>query len=465
MKSNFNKIYLDYAATTPVDSAVLHAMRPYFFEKFGNAGSLHSFGQEAIAAVDRSRDCLARAISAEFREIIFTSSATEANNLALRGIPLLSQPKADQPPAGKEGLGEVLRVEKQNPSQPPLAVPAEASARRRGKGRGAPRVIVSAIEHESVLETARALERHGVEVIYLPVNKAGVVDLKKLKASLNENTILVSIMYVNNEIGTVQPIAEIAKVIQEFKVQKVITPPSLPSPPSASLAFDGERGGDPYPLFHVDASQAFQFFDCDVNKLGVDLMTLSSHKIYGPKGAACLYIRDTGAYPLSTIHYPLLFGGGQEFGFRSGTENVPAIVGFAKAVELASSMREKELRRVAEVHNYFWRGIKKIFPEAQINGVGEVVSSQKLVVGAPHILNVYFPNHAAQDVLTRLDLAGIAASSGSACRSRAMESSYVIEALGYSKTRAKASVRFSFGRQTTKKEIDATLKVLKEILK
>jgi cysteine desulfurase len=386
------RIYLDYAATTPVDPAVLRTMQPYFTEKFGNPGSLHSFGQEAIAAIDRSRETIAKLIGAEFREIIFTSSATEANNLALRGII-------------KKARQKILR----------------------------PRIIISAIEHESMLETAHDLERDGVEVIYVSVSRQGIIDLKKLKASLDERTVLVSIMYANNETGTMQPVAEIAKMIGEVKNKKL-----------------------GYPLFHTDAAQAFQFLNCNVQELGVDLMTLSSHKIYGPKGAAALYIRGNSGKTQDAILHPLTLGGGQEYGLRSGTENVPAVVGFAKAAELAVAVRAKESKRIEKLRTHFWRGIKKIYPKAELND-GESLSVQRL----PSILSVYFPAHAAQDLLTKFDIAGLAASSGSACRSRAFESSYVIEALGYPKSRARSSVRFSLGRPTTAGEIAEALKIMK----
>ncbi len=373
------RIYLDYAATTPVDPAVLHAMQPYFSTKFGNPGSLHSFGQEAIGAIDQSRETIARSIGAGFREIIFTGSATEANNLALRG------------------------------------------AVRAGDGNRRPRIIVSAIEHESVLEAARDLERDGVEVIYLPVNRNGAVGLAELKKSLNDRTALVSVMYANNEIGSIQPIAEIAKIIHDHS---------------------------PKIIFHTDAVQAFQFLDCNVRGLGVDVMTISSHKIYGPKGAGALYVRK------GVNIQPITAGGGQEFGLRSGTENAPAIVGFAKAVERADVARKKECTRVAALHRELWRGIKKIYPKTEINGDAAL----------PNILNIYFPGLAAQDLLTRFDLAGLAVSSGSACRSRAMESSYVIEALGYSKERAKSSVRFSLGRPTTTGDIKGALNLFSKII-
>jgi cysteine desulfurase len=241
------KIYLDYAAATPVDPRVLRAMQPYFSKKFGNAGSLHSFGQEAIRALDAARETIAHCIGADFQEIIFTGSATEANNLILRGV--------------------MSRLPK-------------------------PRIIISSIEHESVLGTARSLKNDGADVICLPVDKTGLVDLKKLRASLNKNTILVSIMYANNEIGTVQPIVEVTKIVASFK--NLRSSPSVLHPP----------------FFHTDASQAFQFLRCDIRSLGVDFMTLSSHKIYGPKGAGALYVKQGANIS------PMLTGGNQEFGVR-----------------------------------------------------------------------------------------------------------------------------------------------------
>jgi len=380
------RIYFDYAAGTPVDPAVLRAMKPYFTEKFGNPGSVHAFGQDAIAAVDMSREAIAKAIGAGFRDIVFAGSATEANNLALRGV-----------------------VEK---------------FRETNKAR--PRIIISSIEHESVFQTARDLERTGIDVICIPVDKHGIVDLKKIKESLTNDTALVSVMYANNEIGTIQPISEISKIVRGFRDKNV------------------------YPILHTDAAQAFQFLDCDVNKLGVDLMTISSHKIYGPKGIGALYSQN-----IKNLR-PAITGGGQEFGLRSGTENVPAIVGFAKAVELATAARAAESMRIAVLRDDLWGGIKKIFPNAEVNGQEE--NSGKL----PNILNVYFPGNAAQDILTKFDLNGLSASSGSACRSRAIESSYVIEALGYGKVRARSSIRFSLGRPTTKEEVAAGLEIIKK---
>jgi cysteine desulfurase len=414
------RIYLDYAASTPVDSRVAAAMKPYFSEKFGNPGSVHSFGQEAIAALDASRETIAKAIGAEFREMVFTGSATEANNLALRGV--VRGAMSHEPRVGKN---------------PRTFVPPASCLM--------PRVIISAVEHESVLETARELEKEGVEVIYLPVNKNGAVNLRALKASLNDRTVVVSVMYANNEIGTIQPIAEIAEIISDYR--------------NAKLSKSRNPEISKYPFFHTDAAQAFQFLDCGVKKLGVDMMTLSAHKIYGPKGVGCLYMRQspvTDSRPLATI----ITGGGQEFGMRSGTENVPSIVGFAKAVELSSSSLVRANKRIGELRDHLWRGIKSICPKTELNGSAIRVGRSATI---PGILNVYFPGREAQDILTRLDLRGIAASSGSACRSRALETSHVIMALGYSKERAKASVRFSLGRPTTKNEIDAAVRAMKNI--
>lgn len=384
------RIYLDYAATTPMDKEVLKAMAPYFSGKFGNPGSIHSFGQEAIAAIDESREKIAKAIGADFREVIFTGSATEANNLALRGV-IRAAAKTAKPPY---------------------------------------QIIISSIEHESILETARGLEKEGVEIIYLPVDKQGFVDLKKLKESLNERTILVSIMYANNEIGIIQPIKEIAEVINNYKKEKQIA----------------------HPLFHTDAVQAFQFLNCDVNDLGVDLMTLSAHKIYGPKGIGLLYARTIS--PKSYAPNPIITGGGQEFGLRSGTENVPAIVGFAKAIELAEKNREKEFKRIAELSAYFWKELKKICPKAEINGA--------IINKLPNILNIYFPNQNADELLMKLDLNGVAVSSGSACSARATKISHVLKAIGLPENKIKSSLRFSFGKFTTKKEITQAIRALRQ---
>jgi cysteine desulfurase len=408
------RLYFDHAASTPVDPRVLRAMRPYFSREFGNPGSLHSFGQQAIAAVDASRESLGKLIGAKhFREIVFTSGATEANNLALRGAVEFYKKYH----AGGAGAADATR----------------------------PRVIISSIEHESVIETARVLEESGVEVIRLPVNKEGVIEIVALKEALNERTVVVSVMHVNNEVGTIEPLREIKFMIDAFRKD-------LPGVDEAHPAA--------YPLFHTDAAQSFPYLYCDVALLGVDMMTLSAHKMNGPKGVGALYVRrdekafpETGGFPLTAQ----VSGGGQEFGVRSGTENVPGIVGFARAAELAAAARGKNATRVAALRDELWRRIKSSAPDAEINGPAGDAK-------APHILNIYFPAHAAQDLLTRFDRAGLAASSGSACRSRAVESSYVIEALGYDKVRAGSSVRFSLGKETTKREVVKAARIIKKAL-
>jgi cysteine desulfurase len=438
------RLYFDYAASTPVDPLVECAMRPYFLEKFGNAGSLHSFGQEAMTAIDRSRETIAEALGADFREIIFTGSATEANNLALRGV--------------------------------------IKSFKRRTTGVSRPRLVVSSIEHEAVLETARDMEKDGAEVVYVAVNKEGVVDLKKLADALNERTILVSVMYANNEIGTIEPMQEVSKLISEFRKRKI---ENRSKKNSKSYFLNSNF----YPLFHTDAVQAFQFLDCNVKKLGVDphtkrastpsaadfnnarygvgvdLLTISAHKIYGPKGIGALYVRqETGdkrqGLRGSMSHVagclsPIVTGGGQEFGMRSGTENVPLVVGFAEAVRLLAKSRERDSERIAKLRDFLWRGIKKVFPKAELNGPAS--GSSRL----PNILNVCFTGHRSEDLLVKFDLAGLAVSAGSACRGRANRPSHVISALGYPRERALGSIRFSLGRPTTKKEVDAALKIIK----
>ncbi len=470
MTKTKGKIYLDYAATTPVDEKVFQAMRPYFGAKFGNPGSLHSFGQEAIGAVDLSREIIAKAIGAEFREIVFTGSATEANNLALCGVLEGYRLKVLGYRDGEFNNGLIPNTYKLKP-----------------------RLIISAVEHESVLETARVLEKEGVEIIIIPVNKNGIVDLVKLKEALNEQTVLVSIMYANNEVGTIQPLSEIISIINDFRKRKheALNSKSETNSNVQNLKYRKtsglEFGNSLFPFFHTDAVQALQFLDCNVNNLGVDLMTISAHKIYGPKGVGALYIKNNnlGNPFISAI----VSGGGQEFGLRSGTENVPNIVGFGKAVELAEKNREKEARRILELKRRLWSGIKKICLKAEVNGKspafayqlrqGKQMANSKAQITKngtpddwrlascclPNILNVYFPDYKAEEIMVGLDLAGVAVSSGSACSSRAAKASHVVAALGYSEERARRSVRFSLGRPTTIKEIDATIKIFKNLIR
>lgn len=421
-------LYLDYAATTPVDRRVVAAMRPYFSDVFANAGALHWQGQRASAAVFKSRQTIAQAIGAHYQEIIFTGSATEANNLVLRGV--------------------VKSVRYQVP------------AIKR------PRIVVSTIEHESILETCRDLaapilgaslaqhgrEQEGVEVVYIPVNRDGIVDLEKLAAALNGRTILISIMYVNNEVGMIQPISKISEIVRNFREVK-----SQRSNVKSSEAV--------YPLLHTDAVQAFQYLDCDVNNPsaggGVDFMTLSAHKIYGPKGIGALYIRSQRSNVKSQKFggdsiAPIITGGGQEYGLRSGTENTPSIVGFAKAVEINEKLRKSETKRIAALRDYLLRGFKKINSKIIPNG--------SIKERIPNNLNIYFPGHLTADLLIKLDLAGIAVSPGAACSARVMRPSYVLEAMGLPHQRCVGSLRITLGRQTKREDLNRFLSVLKGII-
>ena len=458
------RYYFDYAATTPVDPQVEKAMRPFWSDTFGNPGSLHYFGQKASAAVFLSRKKIADILGCSYEEIIFTGSATEANNLVLRGVVRAFYQRI----TNQERISEFVNSESIRYSLIK------------------PKIIVSAIEHESILATARDLELSGeVELVVLPVNRGGIVDLERLKKELDERTILVSIMYANNEMGVIQPISEIAKIIKNFRNRLgIMNNESRIMERGKSIIHNSSFI---IPLLHVDASQTFNYLPCNVDELGidphtkrelvpgaqkkddsrygvgVDLMTLSSQKIYGPKGIGALYVRDhqriTNQKRINefvnskSIRYsliePMVTGGGQESGLRSGTENVPAIVGFAKAVEIADKLRLKENKRLKELRDYFLKQLKKLSIKTEVNGQME----NRL----PNNLNIYFPDKKAEDLLIKLDLAGFAVSAGSACSARVNQPSYVIKALGYSEERALNSLRITFGRQTNKKDIDKLL--------
>lgn len=381
-------IYLDYAASTPLDSAALKAMQLYYSTVFGNPSAIHLAGQSASAALHEARTQVAEAIGAGYRDVFFTGSATEANNLVLRGV-----------------VGRAVK-----------------------SVTGPLKILISAIEHESIRAVCADLKGVcDIEVVDIPVDNLGTIDLKSLKNSLDERVVLVSVQYANSEIGTVQPIAEIGRIVKGFRKDGV------------------------YPLFHTDAAQAFQYESCDVSVLGVDCMTLSAHKAYGPKGIGALYVRNPD------ILVPQIVGGGQEYGIRSGTENVPAIVGFGFAAETVIALREKESARVAALRDRLWEGIRGIVPDAELNGA-PTDGSRRL----PNNLSVYFPGHSAQDLCIELDMMGIAVSPGTACSSRTAEPSYVIEALGFSGDRPSSSIRFSLGRQTTLREIDQVIAVFKK---
>jgi cysteine desulfurase len=361
-------------------------MRPYFLEKFANPGSLHSFGQEAVRAVDESREKIARALRVDFRQIIFTSSATEANNLAL--------------------LGRLQAFKEKNPNM-------------------RPRLVISAVEHESVLEPAQEMKKLGVDVMLLPVDEKGRVLRDALKKSLSPETFLVSVMYANNEVGTVEGVEELVKIVKNY---------------------------DSKITFHTDAAQAFGYLDIYPEEIGVDILTVSSHKIHGPKGAAALFVKDV------SFLRPMFYGGGQEFGLRSGTENVPALVGFAAAAELCVTERANACPETLALSERFLRKIRDVY-NVSVNG--EDLSGPGRL---PHILNLYFPGETAEALLTAFDLKGLAASSGSACRARALTPSHVLRAMGLSRERISGSVRFSFDKFLGETDIDRGVKIISETL-
>jgi len=373
------KIYLDYAATTPLDPRVLRVMLPYFSEKFGNTMSLHSFGQEAKEALEESREVVANLMGAKPNEIIFTSSATESNNLALKGIAL----------ANKD------------------------------KGR---HIIISPIEHPCVMESAKWLESQGFEITRLKVDKYGLVDLQELQKAIKKETILVSIMHANNEIGTIEPIEEIGKICKERGI-----------------------------YFHTDAAQSFGKIPIDVNKMNIDLLTASSHKMYGPKGAAALFIRE------GTKIEPLIHGGGHESGLRSSTVNVPGILGFAEACRICKKEMKREGERLTKLRDKLIKGVLRKIPGSHLNG-----HPQKRL---PNNANFWFAFVEGESMVIQLDLLGIAASTGSACSSAKLEPSHVLLAIGLRPEQAHGSLRLTLGRWTKEKDIDYVLKVLPEIIK
>lgn len=406
------RVYLDYAATAPVKKEVLEAMLPYLTEKFGNPSSLHSFGQEARSAVDESRKKIADFLNCDISEIIFTSGGTESDNMAIRGVIL--------------GLGVRLK-----------------SSSNQIK----PHIITSQIEHHAVLRTCQHLEKNGlVEVTYLKPNRDGIIETKKVKAAIKENTVLVSTMYVNNEIGTVQPIREIGKMIEKVNRER--------------STVNGQRI-----YFHTDAVQATEYQNMNVDYLHVDLLTISGHKIGAPKGIGALYLKK------KTPFLKMIFGGEQEMNQRSGTENVAGIVALGEAIEIVKSQKSikfiksqgtrgiffENIKRIQELQNYFIKIIFKEISEVELNGSKENRS--------PNNVNFYFKYIEGESILLNLDLVGIAASSGSACTSQSLEPSHVLVAVYNDPQRAHGSIRFTLGDKTTKKEIDYTVEKLKIIVK
>lgn len=378
-------IYFDYAATTPVDPRVVKAMLPYFSEKFGNTMSVYSFGQEVKGVLEKSRKTVADFIKAKPKEIIFTASATESNNLALKGVALANK--------------------------------------SRGKN-----IIISPIEHPCVLESVRWLEKQGFEITILPVDKYGLVDPEVLRKAIRENTILVSIIHASNEIGTIQPIEELGKIVSSFKLE------------NENCA----------PYFHTDAAQSFGKIKIDINKMNIDLLTASSHKMYGPKGVACLFVRE------GTRIEPILHGGGHEFGLRSGTINLPAIVGFAKAVEIAEKEMEKEKERLTKLRDKLIKNVLNKIDDSYLNGH----PTKRL----PNNANFRFSFIEGEAMVLELDSLGIVVSSGSACSSPKLEPSHVLLAIGLKHQDAHGSIRISLGRWTKERDVDCLIKVLPGII-
>lgn len=374
-------IYLDHAATTPVDERVLEAMLPYFREQFGNPSSIHARGREAAKALRRARATVADILNCTPKEIIFTSGATESDNLALRGIAF--------------------------------------AQRERGRGR---HIVVSAVEHKAILDTAKDLrDRYGFDLTIVPVDEFGRVSSEAVAAALREDTVLVSVMYANNEVGTIQPIAEIAALCRERDIP-----------------------------FHSDAVQAANYLPLDVQALGVDALSLSGHKIYGPKGIGALYLRS------GTPIWPQVTGGGQENKRRAGTENVPGIVGFARALELAQAAREEESERLRRLRDHLIRGVLSRISDVYLTGH----PTERL------------PNHASfvirgleiQGVLMGLDMAGVAASSGSACTSAAQAPSHVLTAMGVSHLDAVGHLRLTLGRGTRGQDTERAVEILADVV-
>ena len=387
-------IYLDQAATTPVHPAVVKAMAPFWSSAFGNPSSITKLGVLAKKALDDCRKEVATNLKALSREIFFTGGGTESNNLAI--------------------FGAVNYLEKQGVSVDKL------------------HFITSKIEHSSVREVFNELERRGASVTYLSVNEKGLIEVKDLRQALKPNTALVSIGYANNEIGTIAPLHELAREIRRARPQNILS------------------SDKKFPYFHSDASQAGLYLDLNTVSLGVDLMTLDGQKIYGPKGVGVLFKKIT-----CEIN-PIIFGGGQEKGLRSGTENLPLVVGFTKALTLARTNWQRESLKIKKMRDYFWLKFKKVFPLAVLNG--------DLINRLPNNLNFSLPGIDPEFTVLCLDEEGIVASTKSAC-DRDDEESFVIRALGAPDPVVKSALRFTLGHETTKSDIDRVIKALQKILK
>jgi cysteine desulfurase len=387
------KVYLDYAATTPVDPRVKKYIQKYFTNIFGNTHSIHTVGQLAYQEVEKSRNFIAKMLNCEPEEIIFTSGGTESNNTAIKGI-FFAQRK----------YYKKLHF------------------------------ITSTIEHHAVLEPLKFLEqnfRDEVEISYVPVEENGIINVDKLFSYIKDNTIFISIMHANNEIGTIQPIEEIGKRLHILNEQR-------------------KKGNKPKIYFHTDAVQTFGHIEVDVKKLNVDLLSISGHKFYAPKGVGVLYVKK------GTKIEPLLHGGGHEFGLRSSTVNVTGIVGLYKAAEIAKNEMEEENKRIKVLRDKLLDGILKTIPEVVVNGDLE----KRLV----NNLNISVAGIESESVLIALDRKGIYISSGSACSSGSLEPSHVLLAIGRDAVLSRGSLRFTLGRFTKEEDIDYVLKILPKVI-
>ena len=380
-----NRVYLDYNATTPVEPEVLDAMLPYFSAEFGNASSIHTFGQNARAAVETAREQVAALIGARAQEIFFTSGGTESDNHAIFGVVFRSSTSL-----------------------------ASSSSFR-------PHIITSFVEHEAVLNACQALEKQGVGVSYLPVDQDGLIDPQDLQAALRKETMLITIMHANNELGTVQPLEEIGRVAKQADV-----------------------------YFHSDAVQSAGKIPIDVNQLQLDLLSLSGHKLYAPKGIGALYVRG------GTRLRQLLYGGHHQRGVRPGTENVAGIVGLGKAAEIARRSLANDAKRLAALRDQLEHGLLNRVAYARINGAR--------AVRTPNTANLVFPGVEGEALLIALDLKGLACSTGAACSSGAVEPSHVLTAIGLPAEEARASLRFSLGRHTTQADVDFALQIIPAVV-
>lgn len=372
------QVYLDNAATTPVKEEVLNAMLPYFTEKYGNPSSIYRLGQETRAAIDEAREKIANAIGANSREIFFTGGGSEADNWAIKGIAYANRDKGNH-------------------------------------------IITSKIEHHGVLHTCEYLERNGYEITYLDVDENGIIDIEQLKNSITDRTILITIMFANNEIGTIQPIKEIGRIAKENKI-----------------------------YFHTDAVQAIGNIKIDVNDLNIDLLSMSAHKLYGPKGVGALYIRQG-----IKIH-PHIHGGAQEKNRRAGTENVPAIVGFGRAIELAHETIDAHNENLKKLRDKFIKDIYEKIDYVRLNGHPE----NRL----PGNVNFSFEFIEGESLLLSLDMVGISASSGSACTSGSLDPSHVLLAIGLPHEIAHGSLRLTLGDFNTEEEVDYVVESLVKIV-